>query len=351
MHIALQIFTADKRRGGMERYTHDLAEALIARGEKVTTLATRFAHDWPGERMTARVCSVDVRALQYEQFAKATVPDSVVHAMQPVAHADVYTPHSGFVPTLYDCGGPLRRFANRLNLKRRVVRQTEAKLITGRPLIACLSRRQAADAKQAYPTIDHRLHVIHHGVDLDHFDPTNRPAVREKFRTDYGIPAGAPLVLFISQNFRRKRLDVAIDALRLGKHHLLVVGRDSPTGYERHFGQVHFVGALPDALPAHAAADALILPTLDEPFGLVVLESIAMGNPVVLYHTAGATEMVVDGATGRVVREDNPIAWREALREVIADRAGWRARCLAARDSLSFDRHVDALMHLYRDVR
>ncbi|MEM6312676.1 MAG: glycosyltransferase family 4 protein [Planctomycetota bacterium] len=347
MHIALQIFTANPQRGGMERYTHDLANALLHRDHDVTTIATTFANDWPGKHQ--RVDVTGSRASKYAIFAAATTDADVIHAMQPVEHCDLYQPHSGFAPQSYASKGPLHTLANRFNAKRRLVQKLEAALMRT-ATIACLSQRQADEARQHYAT--QRLHVVHHGIDLDRFDPDAvEPA---------NLPGAArPTVLFVAQNFRWKRLGFALEVIARcsTRPRLAVVGRDDAKPFRKQAERlgiderVIFVGEVADTAPYHAAADALILPTLDEPFGLVVLESIAMGNPVVLYETAGAAEIVNDGATGRVLSDPHGVAaWARELDIVLDANNDHHTHCLAQRPALAFDRHVDRLIDLYRQV-
>ncbi|HEX6713731.1 MAG TPA: glycosyltransferase family 4 protein [Thermoleophilaceae bacterium] len=153
-----------------------------------------------------------------------------------------------------------------------------------------------------------RLSEIPNGVDLDTFRPGEDGGVRAR----YGIPPDATVALFAAALDRAhwfKRLDLAIAALaRTPGLHLLVVGDGELR--ERHEAEaaaagvaerVHFAGAHPhDAMPDFLhAADLLVLPSSQlESFGLVLIEAMACGLPVVATRLPGPAKVVRDGETG-----------------------------------------------------
>lgn len=99
-------------------------------------------------------------------------------------------------------------------------------------------------------------------------------------------------------------------------------------------GRVSFAGSLPrSALAQHLReADVFVQPSVwGEPFPLSVLESAAVGLPVVASRVGGLPEMVVDGKTGFLAEPDSPTALAEALLRVLDDRDLARAMGLAGR--------------------
>jgi UDP-glucose:(heptosyl)LPS alpha-1,3-glucosyltransferase len=98
------------------------------------------------------------------------------------------------------------------------------------------------------------------------------------------------MLLFVANDFRRKGLDTLLEALAAFNHvHLMVIGHSAQVPeYQTRCrtlavdGRVHFLGRQADMHPVYAAADMLIHPTREDTFGMVVLEAMAQGLPVVV---------------------------------------------------------------------
>ena len=192
--------------------------------------------------------------------------------------------------------------------------------------------------------------VIPNGVDPDDFAPDTLASLRVPTRAELGLGTEAQVVLFVGEFFR-KGLSTAIQALaQLGRAdvHLLVVGRGPQEVFQAlaaRLGvqsQLHFTGFVPDPRPYFAAADVLLFPTLYEPFGMVVLEAMAAGLPVVTTRLAGVSDVIQPGVEGYLVADPLDVsAYVAALQEVFSDPArraemGARAREAARRVSWDF---------------
>ena len=101
--------------------------------------------------------------------------------------------------------------------------------------------------------------------------------------------------------------------------------------------RVRLLGFREDVLAVIAAADLFVLPSLAEPFGLVLLEAMALSRPVVATAAGGPLEIVAEGRTGRLVPPADAAALATAIRELLADRAAAAATGRAGR--LRFERH------------
>jgi glycosyltransferase involved in cell wall biosynthesis len=168
------------------------------------------------------------------------------------------------------------------------------------------------------------------GVDTQLFAPGgDEDGVRERL----GIPAEATLAAFVATLDRAhhfKRLDLAIDAVaRLGEErvHLVVAGGgellDGFRALARETGaaeRVHFLRGVPHAeLPAVLRAADLFVLTTEPPesFGIVLIEAMATGLPVVATDYPGVRAVVDEGRTGFVVPRDNPDAVAGAIRKLL----------------------------------
>jgi glycosyltransferase involved in cell wall biosynthesis len=165
------------------------------------------------------------------------------------------------------------------------------------------------------------VHVVHHGVDATAFSPPSAAAAahRMALRGSLGVSNDEVLVAFVGA-YERKGLDTVVDALaRLSlaarrRAHLVAVGqgrRDAFLARARRLGiedRISLSGHTRDISDFYRAADLFVLPTRYEPFGLVILEAMACGLPVVVSRCAGAAELV-DESSGRLL--EDPVDARE----------------------------------------
>ncbi|MFW5954957.1 MAG: glycosyltransferase [Guyparkeria sp.] len=136
------------------------------------------------------------------------------------------------------------------------------------------------------------------GVDTDVFRPSrNGPAVRSAL----GVPAEARLLVFAGRNTREKHVDQLLACLELldDDHYLLLIGANMPDNGHPRLRVVDYVADDQTLATYLAAADALLHAGDAETFGLVILEAMACGLPVVGVD-AGATPELVDEAVGQL---------------------------------------------------
>ncbi len=251
------------------------------------------------------------------------------------------------------------RLAQALNPYHCYVKWAEKKMFTSPQLkaVICNSRMVKAEIKYHFGVADAKLHVIYNGINLTEFHPTLRRH-RAGIRARYRIPETATLFLFVGSGFERKGIPVLLDAMAElpPDTYLLVVGRDKKLArYQRRaqrYGlaqRVIFAGSQPDVKPYYGAADALVLPTLYDPFPNVVLEAMAAGVPAITSTKSGASEFIETGVSGVVCDARDRARLVQAMRE-LGNRAQAEAFGLNARRSierLSLDAMVDQLRGLY----
>ncbi len=161
------------------------------------------------------------------------------------------------------------------------------------------------------------VHVQPLGVDLHRFHPMRKDL---RMRQRLGIPESACLLIFAGRGSHEKHVPVLLKAMQLlGKdYRLLLVGSHMPTRYPDNVHVIdHFVPK--DELAGMlAACDALVHAGDRETFGLVVLEAMASGIPVIGVDRGAVAELVAPDC-GRLARAGDARAFAAAVREVFAN--------------------------------
>jgi len=382
MKVALLIQNADRRNGGAEGYTLDLARWLTARGHQVTVVAEEGPAAVAEGALAAGFKCMYVgangrhrwtRLKDFLERLKAVYEHGVydiVHSMLPVWRCDVYQPHAGLATDLWLTGhmkhrrGLVRRWArrfNRWNPKRRGLARVERELMGNRPWVLCFSRAMRRYAGEHFALPEDRLVMLMNGIDLARFDPALGARSREAIRGEWHVEADRRLALLIGNNWRLKGVSEAIAALaRLGDRRivLMLVGRGEPEAFRKLAEKLNvadrvlFVGGVNDPRPYYGAADFLLLPTKRDTCSLVVLEALAMGLPVVTTRQNGASDLVEDGKQGIIVEHGDAAGLSGALEAMLdAGRLREMSReALALRARLSFDHHAERIEEVYARV-
>lgn len=388
--IALVILRADPSRGGAERYTVDLAEALGRRGHRVGVVSgggamardsvTYYRPGIPYHQAHLRSGGL-TRLQQYRHFLDSVdrylafhPPYDVVHAMLPVRQCDLYHPHAGIAADAVATGhlkynSPLTRvtsrWANRVNAKRQYFAKVERELLTSSnaPVVLCLSDYVKRNTLKHYPLDAADLATLFNAIDLAKFDPAQRPDARPQLRQRLGLADEHVAALMIAQDFERKGLRGAIAALARvadARLKLVVVGKQDPAAYRRFAEQqgvadrVVFAGRTDDPAAFYRAADFFVLPTRHDPCSLATLEALAMGRPVVSTAFNGACEIMAEGKHGFVLPDPADVdALAKAMRRLLndAERHAMAAACLELRPQLAYERHVNEVIRVYESVR
>jgi UDP-glucose:(heptosyl)LPS alpha-1,3-glucosyltransferase len=376
LKIALVILHANPARGGAERYTDDLAHALRERKHEVSLLASTFPQGRPGPDDVLIPTEGVTRAGKYRSFLKSL--DShlnqthydIVHAMLPVRRCDIYHPHAGIAAEAVQSGHlkhdgtlqrTLARFGNRLNQRRQMFAEVEKQLLNSdfAPVVLCLSDYVKGFVRKHYTLPETKLATLFNATDLKRFDPSARPEARIEIRKRFSIQDEQVVGLMIAQDFARKGLHEAIASVAKVSDPrlvLMVVGKQDPSPYRRHAGQlgvserVIFAGPTTDPYAFYGAADFFVLPTRHDPCSLVVLEALAMGVPVISTVFNGACEIMTSGTHGFVLQDPSDVqSLAQAMQQMLDPkrRSSMSTECLKLRPALAYEHHLDELERIY----
>jgi D-inositol-3-phosphate glycosyltransferase len=218
-----------------------------------------------------------------------------------------------------------------------------------------------------YGAAHDRLKTLHPGVNHRVFRPGDRTAARKRLNLD----SEGAVLLWVGRIQPLKGLEVALRAvadlarLRAGDVTLLIVGGPSGPSGERELerlldlraelrleNEVRFLGPqahsrLPDF---YNAADALVVCSRSESFGLSALEAHACGLPVVATAVGGLAHVVHNGLSGWLIQEARPSTFAAKLENLLTDHALRRSfsdAAVASARRFSWNRTADELMDLY----
>lgn len=209
---------------------------------------------------------------------------------------------------------------------------------------------------------DHQVHMIPHGVNTQTFKPLDKNACRQRLN----ITPGKNVIMCAMESMWRplKGADLLVHALEqlppaLTKDSvLLFFGNSNREILDRIRIPVVELGYIHDdeaKAVAYSAADVFIHPTRAESFGLVALESIACGTPVVAFHVGGLTEIVRDGITGSLAMPEDPRDLSNKIRDFFVGSREFRAemsdRCRRiAEHEYPLSLQIERYLNIYRDL-
>ncbi len=201
---------------------------------------------------------------------------------------------------------------------------------------------------------DAHLHLV---APVGPIPQATRPA--SDVRSELGVPDGVPLVVLVGRLHPQKSIETLIDAVAMIERPLraVVVGEgpleaelqariDAAGVAER----VALIGRRDDAANYQAAADAVVMCSRWEGFGLVVAEALHLARPVVATDVGPVGTMVIDGQTGRLVAPGDPGALAAALSSLLDDPVGAAAMGAAGAKLVAAQFDVDALTDAVVDV-
>jgi glycogen synthase len=180
--------------------------------------------------------------------------------------------------------------------------------------VIAVSEETKRDVLSLFDVKEERISVIHNGIDLSEYRAVENPTALKAL----GVDPARPYVLFVGRITRQKgiiHLVRAIRHLNPGFQIVLCAGApDTPeiaaemqqavAAAREHHGEIVWIEKMvtrPEAISLYSGASVFVCPSIYEPFGIINLEAMACGTPVVASAVGGIKEVVVDGETGFLV--------------------------------------------------
>lgn len=321
--------------GGTERIVADLTKALVALGQEVTVFASRDsqipdgAHFVPAEHKALRLSgcrdSIPPHYLMFEELRKLQDQFDIIHFHNEFLHFPLArTLQTPTVTTLH----------GRLDLRDYPELFGE---FSDLPLVS-ISFSQRKPLPHA-----HWAGMVHHGLDADHL------RFHEK---------GQGYLAFLGRLTPEKGFERAVEIAKLTGRKLRVAAKIEADIYPEYMKviapllndpQVEYIGEIGDEQKSEflGNADATLFPIQwPEPFGLVMIESIACGTPIIAFRKGSVPEIIKPGQTGFIVED---VA--QACKAVAALDTLDRHDCRKDFDvRFSLDRMAKEYLKIYRQI-
>lgn len=238
--------------------------------------------------------------------------------------------------------------------------------------IVAATPAELAQLQWLYQADTRKIVIIPPGVDISRFYPIPPDEAKEVI----GVPPCESMLLYVGRIEPLKGIDVLIEALAVLQAEnttvcLVVIGGDPENGEQapneemerlqsmcRQAGLkdlVTFLGKRSqDSLPYYySAAEAVVVPSHYESFGMVALEAMACGTPVVASQVGGLAFLVQDGVTGYTVPVDDPQALAHRLSDLLQDhelRSRLGAQALVVAHQYAWENIAARMIQLYRKL-
>ena len=330
--------------GGVEEMVRQLTRAQTAAGAHPIVHTMRWPRDLPARESWE---GIDIRRHSYrvpEGSTRRVLPAVVGNPMvlgdvvrqlradrADLVHVQCVSSGSWFayraarmlgLPVVVTLHGELTMDADRIYERSPLLRHTLRMLLADADAVTACSQATLTEAEEwAGRALRDRGRVVHNGVDLDEF------AGPESDRE----PGARPFALAIGRLVRQKGFDVLLDAFAAlvadpGFEWDVVIAGDGPErgalgAQADRLGvgeRVRFAGRTDRAetVDLFRRAEVFVLPSRVEPFGIVNLEAMAAGTPLVASRVGGVPEIVDDGVTGLLVEPGDADDLAAALRRV-----------------------------------
>lgn len=213
-----------------------------------------------------------------------------------------------------------------------------------------------------------KIQIIHNAVDLDEF---NLVISGKPYRDEIGVADGESLIGVVGRIVPHKGQDIFIQAIPdilnfFPNAKFTIIGEDSTPNGDfiiqlrqliaelKLEAKVCFSGFKANVPQIMKALDVLIVPSLSEPFGRVVIEAMAAKTPVVASRVGGIPDIIENGVNGILVPLKNPKAISEAVIRLLSDKDLYynisQNSSKTVEELFSIPKHVEKVEKLYQSL-
>lgn len=359
--------------GGAERYVMNLSRHLIQQGHEVHI----FSHSWPvGNGIQVHPVPLLPgwgvwELISFNRAVKRLLRKNnfdVVQSFEKTTCQDVYRAGEGchrewlrqrqkYEPCHKTIGVKLNPFHwTTLVLERRLFEKS------GTRYFIANSQRGRNEIVSHYRVAPEKVRVIYNPLPVALPLPLGSATSSAESEGAGRRGRGEKTILFVGSGFQRKGLYFLIQALppilKETEVRLLIVGhgnRKKALRLAKGLGIEHrltFTGPVPDAAPYYRKADLFVLPSIYEPFSSACLEAMAFGLPIVTTEMNGASEDVIEGRNGFIVKDPSETASLAASisrtmhlnLEEVGEENRQRLR------QHTWERHLEDLLGVYREI-
>jgi len=362
-----------KGAGGIEKANRALYDAIVAKGHEV--------HFYSRERSSSgKVVSHSVsswglvnslRALTFAMNASRELRSGgydVTHSHGEMSGADVITAHSCHsvgLRVMKEHGHAMTIKERNLGVMDAIRLRIEKQNYRGHELkkAIAISNVVKTELMDEYDVPEKDIVVIPHGVSESSLHRGDDDGLRKRVREKMGIYSDEFMLLFVSNEPHRKGLEFLLRSLQQlhnNRLRLVVVGSDHGKQFQKFAkslgisSRVIFVGVQTDVDQFYAAADLFVLPTLYEPFGLVITEALSTGVPVLVSACAGAAQhFVQDRKNGLLINSPSSVdEITSKLAEIVQDASLQETLAKGAVMTIfpSWEECAHKVLEVYREV-
>lgn len=235
--------------------------------------------------------------------------------------------------------------------------------------VITITERMRGFAQEALPLDPAKIFTLHYGIDVENFRSSAED--RWRMRNKWNFPDNAFVVGLVGRLEESKGQQILLEAFaelyrEFPEMYLVLVG-ESPPGNDEYdrillkianelgiYDRVNFTGFQTELASVYSALDICVLASREETFGLVLLEAMSAGVPIIATNAGGVPEIITNLHNGILIPPEDPHALAEAIQKLKADdelRADFRRNGLQViKDKFSNESHMRSLENHFSEV-